>query len=175
MKLSVMASAVVAASILIGSGCSAENGSAVPEKVASQEKRKAAAITYQRVVIDTDQGGFWFQPARCSIHEEDGAQHFDVRGAGKSPDGKPVYVTMEGADQGPQADTDVRIHIGVDAPFKHGDPVWISNNGYSHSFEIPSSKVDIDGSVLTFIGVEFGGDGSDRLEVNRPIRVDCSR
>ena len=175
MKVSVIASAIVAASIVIGGGCAAENGSAVPAKAAAEAKRQAAAVTFPRVVIPTDAGEFWFQPASCSVDEEDGAQVFTIHGPGKGPDGKPVYVDIDGADQGPMGDTDVRIHVGVDAKFKHGDPAWIFNAAVAHGFDVPASVARVDGDVVVLSGLIFSADGDSRLEVTGPVRIDCSR
>ncbi len=175
MNYPAMALAMVAATGLIVAGCAAEDSSAVPRDVAAEAKRQAAAVTYERVAINTDAGAFWFEPARCSIDDEDGAQHFDIHGPGMSPDGKPVYVTIDGADQGPLADGDMRIHVGVDAPFTHGDPAWISNHANSFSIDVPASTVAIDGGVVTISGLVFAADGDARLQVTGPVRVDCRR
>lgn len=175
MKLQVIASTAAFAVALIASGCTEKSSSAVPKDVAAAASEKAAAATYQRVVIDTDAGAFWFEPSRCSIYEEDGAPMYAIAGPGKSPDGQPVYVTIEDEDGDPSTGADLRIHVGVDAPFKPGDPVWISNDGQSVSLGVRASQTEIDGKTLTSSGVMFGKDHGGQLEVNRPIRVDCNR
>ncbi|QOW24906.1 hypothetical protein [Lysobacter sp. H23M47] len=175
MTVSTIGSAIVAASIVIGGGCASEKGSAVPAKAAAEARRQAPAVTFPGVVIHTDAGEFSFQPASCSVGEEDGAQVFTVHGPGKGPDGKPVYVDIDGADQGPMGDTDMRIHVGVDAQFKHGDPAWISNSAVSHGFDVPASVASVEGDVVVLSGVVFSADGDSRLDVEGPVRIDCSR
>ena len=178
MKVSgLMARTGIAVSLVIGlGGCgAADQGSAVPAKAAAEARRQAAAVTFARVAIATDAGEFWFQPASCSVSEEDGAQVFTVHGPGKGPDGKPVYVNFDGADQGPMADTDVRIHVGVEAHLKQGDPAWISNSAVSHQFDVPATAVNVQGDTVVLSGVVFNADGDSRLEVSGPIRIDCGR
>lgn len=183
MKLPITAVAVAIASILLGSGCAAEPDSAVPpeQKPQTQEQRgaavadqKAEMAKYQRVVIHGDDGAYWFEPTRCSIYEEDGSQLYAIAGAGKAPDGQPVYVTISDEDHDPETGADIRINVGVDAPMKHGDPAWISNDQQAIALDARASKTEVDGKVLTIIDVVFGNDSGGKLEVGRPIRVDCS-
>lgn len=175
MKLSAVATAVTCALVLATGGCSAPPEGQGSDDVADAPKRQAPATAYQRVVLDTDAGGFWFEPARCSIYQEDGVPMYDIAGAGKSPDGQPIYVTMEDEDGDASTGADIRIHVGVDAAFKHGDPVWISNDQQSHALRVDASQTDIDGQTLITSGVMFGKDHGGQLEVTRPIRVDCNR
>src|SRR5690606_32606352 len=174
-KLPVIAISAVIASLLLASGCSAESDSGVPAESAAAAREKAAAATYQRVVIDTDAGAFWFEPTRCSIFEEEGHRLYDIAGPGQSPVRQPVFCTISDAPHEPGSGADVRIHVGVDAPFKHGDPAWISNDEQSHSLGVPASQTTIDGEVLTTSGVVFGKDYGGQLVVTGPIRVDCNR
>lgn len=173
MKLPVIAVAAIA--LLLVSGCAAEPDGAVPADTSAAARQQAAAAAYQRVVIDTDAGAFWFEPTRCSIFEEEGHRLYSIAGPGQSPESQPVFVTINDEDHDPATGADLRIHVGVDAPFKHGDPAWISNDGQSHSLGVPASQTTIDGAVLTTSGVVFGKDYGGQLVVSGPIRVDCSR
>ena len=175
MNLPVIAVTAAIAFILLASGCSAESEGAVPANVAATAREKAAAAAYQRVVIDTDAGAFWFEPTRCSIFEEEGHRLYSIAGPGQSPESQPVFVTINDEDHDPGTGADVRIHVGVDAPFKHGDPAWISNDEQSHSLGVPASQTTIDGEVLTSSGVVFGKDYGGQLVVTGPIRIDCNR
>ncbi len=175
MKSSIVVSAVVIASFLVASGCAEGSDSAVAEKVQATAKQQPAAITYKRVEFDTDAGPFFFDPSSCSIHQEDGSPAYSIHGRGLAPDKRLVFVTMEGEDGDPSTGLDMRIHVGVGEPFKHGDPVWISNDQQSLSLKVPASQTGIEGDVVTANGVVFGKDQEGQLVVTSPIRVDCGR
>lgn len=175
MNVSVVASAVVIGSLLIASGCAEKSQSAVSAQAHLAARQQAATVKYPRVDIATDAGAFWFEPSRCSIYEENGHQLYDIAGPGQAPDGQPVFVTIGDEDHSTDTGADVRIHVGVDAPFKHGDPAWISNDGQANALRVAKSQTAIDGEVITISGVVFGKDHGGQLVVEGPIRVDCNR
>ena len=171
MKFAVTACALVVASILVTSACTGESQSAVSEAAHLAAKKKVEALRYKRVAFDTDAGAFWFEPATCLIMEENGSLSYDINGPGQSPDGQAVYVSMGGH---PSAGVEMGISVGVDVPYKRGDPKWNSNDYQSVALGVAKSQVDIEGRVVTSTGVVFGKDYGGQLVVNGPIRVDCN-
>ena len=187
MKSLYMATAVVAGGLLL-SACSKNESETAPaaasKPVAAQSHAdakkaaiKALAQTYPRVDIDTDAGLFWFEPRSCDIGRDAGSglMHYRIEGAGKSPDGLPVFVTVSDESTDPTVGPDMRINVGTDKPNKTTEVSWISNRGMAHSMTVPRTKATIDNKRLTLQGVVFSRNGSDRLTVKAPFVVDCTQ
>lgn len=171
MKVSVAALSVVIATVLVSAGCAEQSHSAVSEKAHAAAKKKVEATRYKKVEFDTDAGVFRFEPSQCSVHDEDGSLSYMIGGRGLSPDERPVYVELGG---GASTGVEMGISVGVDAPFKRGDPEWNSNDYQSSALDVAKSQSAIEGRVVTVTGVVFGKDHGGQLVVNGPIRVDCT-
>ncbi|AVP56585.1 hypothetical protein C7H73_02090 [Pulveribacter suum] len=137
----------------------------------------ATASDASRVQIDTDQGLFWFQPRLCTVGRDadSGAVSYNIEGAGQSPDGLPVYVTVEDEDSDPGHSPELRINVGTDQPRKTPEVVWSANAAAAASLQVPATRVVVQGKQVTLEGAVFTRNGSDRLVVRAPIRVDCSQ
>lgn len=137
----------------------------------------ASASDESRVQIDTDQGLFWFQPRLCTVglDADSGAVSYNIEGAGQSPDGLPVYVTVEDEDSDPAHSPELRINVGTDQPRKTPEVVWTANEAAAASLQVPATRVLVEGKRVTLEGVVFTRSGTDRLVVRAPIRVDCTQ
>lgn len=186
MNLLYMATVALACGLL-ASGCSKNEAdaasAAASPPIAAQAKTeakktvlKAIAQTYPRVEIATDAGLFWFVPRRCSIgpDADSGLLHYSIEGAGQSPDGLAVYVTLVDEDSDPANSPEMRINVGTDQPFKTPEVVWISNDGMQAALKVPAPQVSIDQQRLNLQGVVFSRNGSNRMTATAPIRVDCT-
>lgn len=142
---------------------------------AKKSALKSAAHTYPRVEVPTDAGLFWFEPRRCNIGPDPatGLTHYSIEGAGQSPDGIAVYVTLVDEDSDPNNSPEMRINVGTDQPMKTPEVVWISNDGTKDALKVPATRVSIDQQRLKLEGVVFSRDGSSRMTVQAPIVVDC--
>lgn len=174
--------AAAACAVLV-SACSKSEPEAAPmapgapaaaQKTAAQ---KASAPTYPRVAIDTDAGLFWFEPRRCSIAQEPGNSEvsYSIEGAGQSPDGQPIYVTVQDEDNNPAQGPELRINVGTDQPRKTPEVVWIANDGSADSLRVPAAKTTVQGATLEVQRVVFTRSGSDRLTAQGPVRIDCTQ
>ena len=177
-----LASAAVTCGLLL-SACSKGEPDAVPAtadqnpveaKTAAQE---SLARTYARVEIDTDAGLFWFEPRRCAIgpDADSGVMSYSIEGAGQSPDGQPIYVTVEDEDDDPSNSPEVRINVGTDQKFTTPEVVWVSNDQAAMGLKVPATKATVDDKSVSLQGVVFSRNGSDRLETKAAIRVDCAQ
>ena len=130
-----------------------------------------------RVAIDTDAGLFWFEPRRCSIAQEPGNSEvsYSIEGAGQSPDGQPIYVTVQDEDNNPAQGPELRINVGTDQPRKTPEVVWIANDGSADSLRVPAAKTTVQGATLEVQRVVFTRSGSDRLTAQGPVRIDCTQ
>lgn len=147
---------------------------AVPEKARSQQ---ASSPQYAQVDITTDAGLFWFKPRRCQVgpDADSGVVAYSIEGAGQSPDGQPVYVTIEDEDDDPNNSPEVRINVGTDQPRKTPEVVWIANDGSASSLRVPPAKTTVQGQTLEVQGLVLTRSGEDRLTVQAPVRIDCTR
>lgn len=144
---------------------------------AKQAAQTALAQTYPRVQIDTNAGQFWFEPRRCAVgpDADSGVLSYSIEGAGQSPDGQPVYVTLEDEDGDPAMGPEMRINVGTDKPLKTPEVVWIANDEAAHSLNVPAAKAAIDGKHVTIHGLVFTRSGSDRLTATSAVEVACAK
>ncbi|WP_146139330.1 hypothetical protein [Simplicispira suum] len=152
----------------------APNAPAAAQKTAAQ---RTSATSYPKIAIDTDAGLFWFEPRRCSVgpDADSGVLSFSMEGAGQSPDGQAVYVTLEDEDDNPEQGLEMRINVGTDQPFKTPEIVWIANDAVAHGLRIPAAKPVIEGQRITIDGLVFTRGGHERLTAKAAIQIDCSR
>lgn len=178
--------AVAAACALLASACSktepemapaSPTAPSAPAMAAKQAAIKAAAQTYPRVEISTEAGLFWFEPRRCSVgpDADSGVVSYSIEGAGQSPDGQPVYVTLEDEDDDPAQGPEMRINVGTDQPLKTPEVVWIANDAGAHSLNIPAAKATIEDKRVTVNGLVFTRSGTDRLAATSAIEVLCAK
>lgn len=137
-------------------------------------KKGPAQNPYARVEIHTDAGQFWFQPRRCSVgpDADSGAMSYSVEGAGQSPEGEPIYVTVADEDNDPDSGPELRIHVGTDQPLKTPEVVWIANDHVAFALKTPATTIDIDGRHIRLAGTMFSYEDK-RLAVDGPIQIDC--
>ena len=149
---------------------SAPSPAAAAAKIAAQ---KALAQPYPRVEIATDAGLFWFEPRLCMVALEPGQSEvsYVVEGAGQTPDGQPVYVSISDEDYDPTTGPELVLNVGTDKPFKTTKISWISN-AYTG---LPAAKTTVQGKTLEVQGVVFTRSGEDRLTTQGLIRIDCTR
>lgn len=146
-----------------------------PAQAAGKAAAKSAGA--RRVVIETSAGAYWFDLARCSVGTEPGntVPSYAIQGPGQAPDGQPVFVTVADEDANESTGPELRINVGTDQRLKTTDMTWISNDEMSHHLNVPAAKTRIQGDVVTIEHVVFGTGRDDRLAVNGPIQMDCSR
>ena len=173
----------VAACVVLASACSKNEPEAIPAAPSTpaaqkqQAQPQAAHAPYAQVDIATGTGLFSFQPRRCQVgpDADSGMVAYSIEGAGQSPDGQPVYVTIEDEDGDPDNSPEVRINVGTDQPRKTTDVVWMANDGSANSLRVPPAKTTVQGRTLEVQGLVFTRSGEDRLTVQATVRIDCTQ
>ncbi len=174
MRMSTMGTALAALALLAG-GCANDAAQApLAQGTLDVVDTAVPAPAAAKLEIVTDAGTFLFVPARCLVGPDDDVVSYMIDGPGSAPDGQPVFVEISGDDGGQTGGPDLRLNVGTDKPFQPGDPEWISNDGTAHALGVAPPTAQIQGTAVTLADVVFSTDGTTRLAVEAPIRIDCT-
>ena len=166
---------VAAACAVLASACSKSEPDAAPTATSpAAAAQKALSQTYPRVEIATDAGLFWFEPRLCTVGLEPGQSEvsYSIQGAGQTPDGQPVYISISDEDYDPTTGPELVLNVGTDQPYKTTEVSWISG---PYNARIPAAKTTVQGKTLEVQGAVFTRTGEERLTTQGPIRIDCTR